>query len=62
MGESTDNSSESDESIEAQERFEEFGKEDWLWDYDNDCSIKEQGYRDSSRYGDKEEFVNYIVE
>ena len=33
-----------------------------MWNYDEDCSIKELGYRDNDRYGENEEFVNYIVE
>jgi len=47
---------------QIKKRFEELGKEDWMWNYDEDCSIKELGYRDNDRYGENEEFVNYIVE
>ena len=48
--------------FQIKERFEELGKEDWMWDDDEDCSIKELGYRDGTKYGENEGFVNYIID
>ena len=47
---------------QIKDRFEELGKEDWMWDYEKNHSIKDISYRDYDRYGKNEEFVNYIVE
>ena len=48
--------------LEIKERFEELGKEDWMWDDELEHSIKDISYRDYDRYYENEEFVNYIVE
>jgi len=48
--------------FQIKERFEELGKEDWMWDDEVGHSIKEIGYRDDNRYYENEESVNYIVE
>lgn len=48
--------------LEIKERFEELGKEDWMWDDKLEHSIKDISYRDYDRYYENEEFVNYIVE
>ena len=34
--------------FQIKKRFEELGKEDWMWNDDEDCSIKELGYRDNN--------------
>ena len=51
-----------DYDFQIKERFEELGKEDWMWDDEAGHSIKEIGYSDNNRYSENEEFVNYIVE
>ena len=48
--------------FQIKERFEELGKEDWMWDDEAGHSIKEIGYKDNNRYYENEESVNYIVE
>jgi glycosyltransferase involved in cell wall biosynthesis len=48
--------------FQIKERFEELGKEDWLWDDDAGHSIKQIGYRDGTKYYENEGFVNYIID
>jgi len=44
------------------ERIQELGKFDWSWDEENNKSYQLQAWMDRSRYFDREEVLNYIVE